>query len=90
MNEFSFPHDEEAKEYFQRVAEWMVKLFNISTEEAIGRINKVCEGQEYIGYDYIYRDNAKQTAQNFYYEEGTYWWVDEWLAENTPKPRPYP
>ena len=90
MSEFTFQHDEEAKIYLLKVAEAMVNLFNISFGEAIGRINLACEGQSYLGYNLIYRESPEDSAKNLYYEEGSYWWVEEWMKENTPKPKPYP
>ena len=89
MSEFTFAHDEQAQIYFLQVAEKMAKLFNIPFSEAIGRINKACDGQDYTGQKLIYRESPEDTAKNIYYEDGTYWWLDWWMAENKPKPRPY-
>lgn len=90
MSEFSFSHDEQAQIYFLKVAEAMTKLFNVSFTEAIGRINKACEGQVYEGQKLIYRELPEDAAKNIYYEDAAYWWVEKWMAENTPKPKPYP
>jgi hypothetical protein len=92
MNEdkFFFEGDERAKSYALRIARTMVRLFYIPFSEAVGRINREWKNKRIIGLNQIYRRDPEEWAKLIYYEDGTYWWVEKWMAEHTPKPKPYP
>ena len=92
MNEsdFTFDADERAKSYGLKIARAMVRLFDIPLSEAIGRINRDFKGKKIFGPNQFYRRDSEEWARRIYYEPGTYWWVDEWMAEHTPKPKSYP
>jgi hypothetical protein len=90
MSQFSFATDDESEVFCFRIASEMVKLFGISQSEAVGRINKHWQGQKFVGPDMIYHRDTVYWANRIYYTDDTYWWLDWWLAENTPKAKPYP
>ena len=90
MNEFTFQTDERAMAFCLEIAAQMVSIFGISKSEAIGRIDKHWEGQRFEGPDLIYQRDVSWWAQTIYYEAGTYWWLDWWMQEHRPKPKPYP
>lgn len=91
MRKFLFAVDQEAESFWEEVAEKMVILFNISKDEAIGRINEQWKNTIIGGSDHItYHENTEYWAQFIYYENGTYWWLDDWMKANTPKPGRYP
>jgi hypothetical protein len=88
--EFSFELDEQGKLFCSKIASDMVRLFNIPTSEAVGRINKQWKTVKIIGPSLLYHQSSDEWAKTIYYEDGTFWWVDEWMAKNTPKSKPYP
>jgi hypothetical protein len=89
-DQFTFEADAEAKGFALGLARTMVRLFDISLSEAIGRINKHWNGQKLFGPLMIYHLEPDELARTIYYVDGTFWWVEEWMAEHTPKPKPYP
>ncbi len=77
---FSFQADERGKSYALRIARTIVRLFDISLDEAIGRINRQRKDQSIFGPDQIYRRDPEEWAKLIYYEEGTWWWgKNGWL-----------
>lgn len=92
-NEFSFKfkRSDEGKTLCLRVARDMVRLFDISRAEAIGRINREWKNSEkFLNSNLVFHVDSEEFAKNIYYEDGTWWWVKDWMAENTPKVKPYP
>ena len=89
-DKLTFNADSRGKSYGLRIARTMVRLFNIRLSEAIGRVNRDWAGVNIFGSDQVYRRDPEEWAKTIYYEDGTWWWVEKWMAENTPKPKPYP
>lgn len=92
-NEFSckFKLSDQGKTLCLRVARDMVRLFGISRTEAIGRINKEwANSQAFLNSNLVFHEDSEELAKGIYYEDGTWWWVKEWMTENTPKAKPYP
>ena len=87
---FSFDADEDGKSFGLQIARAMVDIFDISMAEAVGRINREWKNVRIYGVNQVYRREPEEWAKIIYYEVGTWWWVDKWMAENTPKPKPYP
>jgi hypothetical protein len=91
MNEISFDADEETKSYCLEIANEMTKILKITMSEAIGRINNQWDkNREFISSGLIFHQDIHSWAKTIYYEDGTFWWVEDWVAENTLKPKPYP
>lgn len=89
-NEITVNGDERAKLFCLEIAQEMIRLFEISMSEAIGRINREFKDERIFGPNQIYRRDPEEWAKTIYYEPGTYWWIEKWMAEHTPKPKPYP
>jgi len=87
-NEITVNAAEKEKLFCLEIANEMVKAFGIPISEAIGRINKQWNSTRIDGM--VYHKTSEAWAKTIYYEDGTFWWVDEWIAEHTPKPKPYP
>lgn len=91
INEITFDADEKTKLYCLKIAIEMTNIFNISMNEAIGRINNQWKkSKDFIDSGLVFHKNPISWAKTIYYEDGTWWWVEEWMAEHTPKPKPYP
>lgn len=90
INKITINGDEEAKSFCLGIAREIARLFEIPISEAIGRVNKFWVNQTFVGPQMIYHRDEQFWANTIYYEDGTYWWLDWWMAKNTPKPRLYP
>ena len=87
MSPFTFITDQESQTYCLEIAQEMVDTFNISEEEAIGRINNGFLNQSIVGDDLaFYHEVPEYWAKSIYYEQGVHWW----LGEEGLKPRAYP
>jgi hypothetical protein len=83
----SFRTDAESEEFCGRIAYEMVRLFHISLEEAISRINRQWRGQEIVSpKTMVYHEDAVFWAKEIYFEQGSRWWLDE----SNAKAKPYP
>ncbi len=89
-DKFTFESDEKGRSFALEIAKTMECLFDIPLVEAIGRVNREWKDVKIFGQDQVYRRYPEEWARIIYYEVGTYWWVEKWMAENTPKPKPYP
>lgn len=90
INRITINGDKRAKQYCLEIAQEMVKLSEIPMSEAIGRINREFKGKRIFGPNQFYIRYPEEWAKLIYYEDGTFWWVEKWMAEHTPKPKPYP
>ena len=90
VDDITVSGDERAKIFCLEIMDKMVELFGIPPTEAIGRINRHWKGQKLYGPQMIYQRDAQFWANTIYYEADAFWWVEEWMAEHTPKPKPYP
>lgn len=87
MRQFAFKTDEESAEYCEAVIQEMVRLFDISEEEALGRMNRAWRGIEFVGDDdLIYHEDEEYWAKNIYYGKDSAWWMDP----PDLQPLPYP
>ena len=87
MDAFSFKTSAESEAYCREIISEMVRLFGITPEEAIGRMNRLWHGQDLSGeYDEIFRDYPETLAKDIYYGHGIWWQT----PPNELKPRPYP
>ena len=91
MGKFPCAIDTQAETFCLRIARRMKTFFEISEDEAIGRVNEFFSNTKIGGpAEIAYHRVAEDWAKLIYYEEGTWYWVDKWMKEHTPKPRPYP
>lgn len=76
MSKFKFQTDKETEEYFNLIIAEMVKLFSITEEDAIIRVN------ESVRSDAVYTKNDDEFfhelpefwARLIFYPPGTRWW----------------
>jgi hypothetical protein len=87
MNEFVFPTDDKGLAFCREIALEMRSLFEISEEEAIGRINRQWKHTEITGdKNIVYHEDSTSWAKDIYYGHDSAWWK----GENGLRPRPYP
>jgi hypothetical protein len=84
---YTFATDAQSRAFFDEIAARMMNLFTIGREEAVGRMNRLWEGQTFIGPDdLIYHEDEEFWANTVFYGGDSKWWT------NPPdlKPLPYP
>jgi hypothetical protein len=89
MGKFPYALDGKAENFCLRIARRMMVFFNITEEEAAGRINDYWKKEKIVGINLVYHREGDDWAKLIYYEAGTWYWVDKWMTENTPRPRKY-
>ncbi len=85
MNEFKFKTDSEGYRFCRRIADEMKKQFNISEQEAFGRINENWKHLIIDQNSILFHEDEEYWAKDLYYGHDSYWWM------NPPdlKPLPY-
>lgn len=78
----------EAQEFCEGIVMEMIQLFNISEEEAWGRVNDFWKRPFNEDYDIRYHETYNYWANTIYYGKETSWWKRE--GDPTLKPVPYP
>lgn len=87
MNTFTFETDAKGQQFCQVIANEMVKLFKISINEAVARINREWKNVKLVGDQHmLYHETEIFFAKDIYYGHDSKWWKDEEGA----KPQPYP
>jgi hypothetical protein len=88
--EFRFKTDEQSEQFCTEIVMFMKETFNISLEEALGRLNKHWSNiTERIGEDQmIYHETIEFWGYDIYYGPVSRWWARE--DDPTLKPLPYP
>jgi hypothetical protein len=87
-----FEVDARADAFCQEVASELMRLFGVSAEEAVGRINRHWSGQAITGEDIVYHETADYWAHVMYYGKESSWWItgekraSKGLGPLTPKP----
>lgn len=78
-----------AAEFIEQVVSAMVRLFGMSRDEAVGRVNRHWRGQEFrrLGKRMaLYHQAPDWWAKTITYGRDSEWWLDEENAQ----PEPYP
>jgi len=83
---FDFDTDKESQIFCESIAREMVRVFNISLDEAIGRISREWMKKPIIGDDVIYHETENYWAKNIYFGKSSEWW----LSPPNLRPKPYP
>lgn len=84
--------NKEAAEYLYEIAKEMTSLFQISQEEAIGRINKHFGSREFITsteVNALVHEEQDIWAKHIYYGKDSFWWVHKGELSDL-KPVEYP
>jgi hypothetical protein len=76
MNRFTIKFDSEGEEFFNEVVDQLIELFEITEEEAIGRINSYWGKTDFKGKEYliISHDGEEEWAKTLYYGKESHWW----------------
>jgi hypothetical protein len=85
-SEFKFDVEDQLLAYCREIVQEMMSEFNISYEEALGRINNHWGGQDFNYPDTIYNQTTEYWAKRIYYKDHCKWWVKDSKLE----PKPYP
>ena len=84
---WSFTCDEEFNSFCDEIIAEMVKLHEISEEEAAGRIDRHWKGQQIVGPDnMVYHEEPDFWANTVYYGPEAFWWMED--VELNPLPYP--
>jgi len=83
---FEFETDARSQAFCTSIADEMVRLFGISADEAIGRVNREWRSQPMADDDIAYRETEDYWAKNIYFGKASEWW----LSPPGLKPRPFP
>ena len=87
MKKFSFPVDDRGKGFCCAIAYEMVRLFSISEDEAVGRINQAWRNVKLIEAEHpLYHEDEAFWANDIYYGHDSKWWK----KPEDLKPQPYP
>jgi len=83
---YEFSVDDDARSFCDRIVAEMMKIFSISEEEAVGRINRQWREVDFVPDDLRYHESEEFWANDIYYGHGSFWWT------NPPglRPTPYP
>ncbi len=86
MIKFDFITDAETQEYCESTVRAMMKLFGITEDEAVGRINQRWSGVTMVGADdLLYHESVTYWANDIYYGHDSGWW----LGPSGLRPLPY-
>lgn len=70
---WSFTTDAKSHDFCRRIVAEMVRLFGVSEEEAVGRINRGWRGQSLLGeFDLIYHELPEYWAHVMYFGKDSY------------------
>ena len=82
---FEFRTDSEAQKFCELIVKSISELFDISSDEALARINIAWKGNEIVGEDDpIYHEDEEYWAKDICYGHDSAWWLDEDLATIKP------
>jgi hypothetical protein len=85
---FSFTTGEKSDAYMKAIVGEMIRLFGISEDEAIGRLNEKWRGLAFTDEeDELIRETPSWWAKNAYFGHDSAWWS---MNESELKPLPYP
>ncbi|WP_138753541.1 hypothetical protein [Paenibacillus sinopodophylli] len=75
---FKFKTNLELEIFSLMIAQLMVDQFQISDDEAIGRISQFWEGKDLLGsIDVIYHEDCEYWANQIYYDNEPWWRVED-------------
>lgn len=74
--DFSLTTDPEDAELCREIVADMVRLFQVSEAEAIGRMNDAWRGVDFEPDDLRHHETAEYWANTIYYGKGSAWWTN--------------
>jgi len=93
MEIFKFKTTQSSENYCFEISRHMVEEFNITHEEAVGRINDVWDGIDWEDdiesedYDWRYHELPREWAFIIYFGHESFYWLKD-KSEIPPKPYP--
>jgi hypothetical protein len=91
---WTFKTDDRSSAFCWEIVGESRRLFDLSAEEAIGRLNRHWKGQEIVGEDIVYHELPAYWAHVIYYGKDSFWWITgekrEKMNLGAVKPKPYP
>lgn len=84
---FDFNTDEESQLYCEEIVREVIRLFGLSEEEAIGRLNQALSGLDMTGENSIYENTPEWWAKTLCYPPNILWWNED---ESKLPLRPFP
>jgi len=91
---WTFTTDAESSAACWEIVDELQRLFGVSREEAIGRINRQWNGQEIVGQDIVYHGTLDYWVHVMYYGADSFWWITgekrEKLKLGPILPKPFP
>lgn len=89
MTDINIVGTDEALEYFEEVVHELLILFPITRDEAVGRLNRFWQGQDFskkLKVDLLKHEDPDFWAKTIYYGRDVQWWK----GEDGLNPEPYP
>ncbi len=84
---FKFRVTNESETFCREIINVMIQLFEISSEEALGRLNEHWKGNDFTDEDDIrYHEDESFWAYDIYYGHDSLWWTNP--GQLTPLPYP--
>jgi hypothetical protein len=75
---FEFLTDQQSQAFCEKVAAEMCRLFGISLDEAVERIDAHWYEQEILGEDdLVYHEDETFWANQIYYDQSYSWWLEK-------------
>ncbi|MFI6173521.1 hypothetical protein ACIBCN_42550 [Nocardia sp. NPDC051052] len=84
MGMFEFRVDKQAGQFIQSIVHEMMKIFGISEDEAVKRVNARFCGQAFTGDDIIFHEGEDFWAKDIMYGGESAWWKNEADAKRIP------
>jgi hypothetical protein len=87
IHNYSFKVNRKSRIFCDKIVSRMVNLFEISVSEAVGRINRQWNGDDFLAKDDLrYHETVEFWVNTIYYGPGSYWWTQP----PDLKPLPFP
>lgn len=86
MSKYSFKLSADAEHYCDRIVNEMITLFQISYEEALGRMNRHWSGNSFGDYCMLFHMFPNEWANEIYYGGDSFWWKKD---KKDLKPLPF-
>jgi hypothetical protein len=84
MTEFDFQTDDEGREFCELIIQEMISRFNISKEEAVGRLNDTWKGLTIGKDDIVFHEDEEFWANSIYYGKDSQWWLNPPILKPLP------
>ncbi len=73
---YEFHVDDEARSFCDAIVAGMMRRFSIDEPEAVGRLNRLWRGVDFVADDLRYHETEEFWASDVYYGHGSGWWTN--------------